>query len=145
MFTSLLLVALQVGQGPGPAPAWNRDYYAARSQAQVLGKPLAVFIGSGQSGWAAVCKGGELDAEVRRLLADDYVCVYLDADQPEGRKLADAFEPPRLPLLVLSDRSCDYQAFRHSGAITNETLVRTLNEYGPAGAAALAAASTCRT
>src|SRR5207245_3968506 len=55
------------------------------------GKALAVFIARGPSGWGKVALGGKLPPAALRLLAERYVCVYVDADQPAGRRLAGAF------------------------------------------------------
>jgi hypothetical protein len=116
------------------SPAWNRDYDSARRRAEAANKPLAVIIASGSDGWTSICKEGELKPDVRRLLTQHYVCLYVDATAPAERELARSFETKSAPLLVLSDHSRAYQAYRHSGVLTNSSLAQLLQRYSSAQA-----------
>src|SRR5438034_11726891 len=93
MYTSTVLVAL-VGLSAAPsdvgAPTWLHDYSQARKQGREEKKALAVFIGSGRQGHQKLSEEGKLSAEAQWLLAAHYVCVYLDTDSKEGKRLADA-------------------------------------------------------
>lgn len=132
MYTSVILLALAGGGGAAPAaqaPSWQVDYPAARQQGRREGKVLAVFIDRGPTGWARVSTTGKLSPAARRLLADRYVCVYVDANQPAGRKLADAFGMKDGTGLVLSTRGGQDQAFRHEGRISPGDLERCLGKY----------------
>src|SRR5262245_23387356 len=92
MYTSFLVLALSGLVAADTAnPGWQNDYVAARSQAQREGKPLAVFLGSGESGWQKV---GRDSNEVKQVLANKYICVYVDSKTDEGKRLAEAFEMP---------------------------------------------------
>src|SRR5262245_56933397 len=126
MYTSLVLLAFEVGAAAIPAPVWTNDYGLAVRRATAEGKPLAVFIGSGKKGWADVCENGEPSATARRLLEEQYVCLYVNAAQPAQRHLVEAFEAERLPMLVVSDRSGVYQAYRHPGRLSDARLVEVL-------------------
>jgi hypothetical protein len=131
MYPFLLMLTLTAGELPAPAPGWNVDYLLARRRAAEVEKPLAVFIGLGEKGWQALGAEGQLSPEVYRLLAEQYVCVYLDASGWAGYAWAKAFDADGAPMLILSDRSGNYQAFRHVGALSNESLLEALQRYSP--------------
>lgn len=130
MHTSILLLAAFGVHGPLQADAvWLRDYQSAQRLARNEQKPLAVVLGSGESGWQALCREGQLGHEAQRLLAADYVCVYIDTSEASGKRLAAALDIPNGPGLVISDRSGDLQAFSHAGVIGGEDLARYLRRY----------------
>jgi hypothetical protein len=112
-----------------PTPSWHRDYGQALTQASTAQKPVAVFIGTGAEGWKAVCENGELSLEVRLLLAQHYVCVYVDANQSGQQSVVQSFEATRFPLLVLSTRNGTYQAYRHSGKLAHANLAQALQRH----------------
>jgi hypothetical protein len=133
MYTSVVLVAL-AGAVAEPAlasesPTWRTDYTAAAREGERTHKPLAVFIGHGAKGWEQVSKDGRLSPEARKLLEANYVCVYLDTHQKEGRRTAALFELGSNPGLVLSDHSGENQAFRHPGTLSDGDLETTLKKY----------------
>jgi thioredoxin 1 len=109
-------------------PNWQNDYGLARARAGDIHKPLAVFIGSGKEGWSKVAREGDLDQQVSRLLAQHYVCVYVDKQTDAGKELADAFEVVATGL-VISDRSGGVEAFHHSGALSRTDLAKALEKY----------------
>src|SRR5262249_60350377 len=76
----------------GDKPTWLADYAAARQVGRMVQKPLAVVVGSGQEGWERLSQDGKLGKEVNRLLAANYVCVYVDSSAPSAKALADALE-----------------------------------------------------
>ncbi len=135
MHTSLLLLALA---GPAAAPApqttatpnWQESYRAACEAGRQQSKPLAVFVGSGPAGWEKVISDGKPTPEAKQLLADNYVCCYLDTATPEGRRLAAAFEIPEGAGLVVSTRDGEGQAFSHRGTMSRAELEGTLQKYG---------------
>jgi hypothetical protein len=90
---------------------------------------LAVFIGAGRSGWEQVSRTGQLGKETQRILASQYVCVYVDSAEPGGQRLASAFEIPQGLGLVISDRSGERQAFHHPGDLAAPDLQRSLQRY----------------
>jgi hypothetical protein len=132
MCTSMLLVAL-LGVDAGPAsqagqtPAWQDSYTAACQVGRREKKPLAVFIGSGARGWEKIDDQGKLTPSVQRLLAQSYVCVYVDGATERGKRLAEAFALTQG--LVLSTRDGEHQAFRHSGRLSSRELEATLHRY----------------
>src|SRR5262249_43696729 len=93
------------------------------------GRPLAVFVGSGKAGYKAVSREGTLNADVRKLLKENYVCVYLDADKPASQTLIDALEITRGKGLVISDRTGQVQAFHHDGTLTDGPMARSLRRF----------------
>jgi hypothetical protein len=126
MNTSLLLIALSSVCGPvvpSEGPSWLGDYTSARRVGRSEQKPLAVFLGSGPAGRP------RLGEEAKRILAAEYVCVYVDTAAAPGKRLAAAFEFPAGRGVVLSDRACDLQAFRHAGALGDADLARSLRRY----------------
>jgi hypothetical protein len=132
---------------PTQPPGWNDDYGLAVRQARAAKKPLAVFVGTGRDGWKAACSEGDLGPEVRRLLAEEYVCLYVDAGQAAHKELAQSFEAGQAPLLVLSSRCRAYQAYRHEGAQPTANLALALRRHATEEAAPVAIVSQapCRT
>ena len=112
-----------------PEPRWLSEYHAARHQGRQQDKPLAVFIGSGKAGWDQLSREGHLDTDVKRLLSDNYVCLYVDTDEKAGRRLAAAFDIPDGPGLVISNQAGHLQAFRHEGDLDNQELGRFLQRF----------------
>lgn len=131
MFASLWLVAL-VGILPispvAGEPVWYRDYSIARQQGVTANKPLMVIIGSGQQGWNTLSKEGAWSKGVQHLLAESYICVYVDTEEEKGKQLATAFEVVASGL-VISNRDSSIQVFRHEGSIGNDDLERFLDRY----------------
>jgi hypothetical protein len=129
LFTSILLVVSAGIQAPAAttAPEWKRDYATATSEGKNARKPLAVFVGRGSDGWAQVSDTGRLGPQARELLRDDYVCLYVDRDTPDGQRLAtDLALSTEGPGLVITDHSGELQAFRRSGQLSPEDLARWL-------------------
>jgi hypothetical protein len=143
MYPFLLMLTLTAGDLPAPAPGWNADYLLARQRAAQADKPLAVFIGLGEKGWQALGAEGRLSPEVCGLLAERYVCVYLDASRWAGYEWARAFDADQAPMLILSDHSGNYQVFRQVGAMSNASLLEALERYGPVGLFQPLAQATC--
>lgn len=132
MYTSFVFFALAgvlINTPTSREPQLLRDYDLARRVGVNLNKPLAVFIGSGQSGWEGVCLEGKLEKEVQDLLSRHYICLYVDVAQQSGRQLADSFEVPDGPGLVLSSRSGKVQAFRHEGRLSNSEIGNYLRRF----------------
>jgi hypothetical protein len=106
---------------------WERDYLHAREIGTRLQKPLAVFVGSGEEGWKKVVRDGGLDANMRRLLVEQFVPVYVNVDSESGQKLAEAFELANKHGLIISDRTGELMAFRQDGDLESKDLVKHLN------------------
>src|SRR4051812_30211337 len=114
--------ALAAGISPSnitPQPTWLDDYATAQTRVAAIRKPMAVFVGSGKDGWGKVVRDGSLDPAVTKLLADKFVCVYIDTDTAAGRSLAGAFEVASRGLII-SDRAGTKQAFSLSGDLTRD-------------------------
>jgi hypothetical protein len=123
------LLALQLLGVSSLSPTWNLDYSRALRRAEAAKKPVAVFIASGSDGWKTICEEGNLSPEVRRLLADHYICLYIDASQPADQELLQSFEAGKKPLVVLSTRDRTYQAYRHSGTTASASLAQALRRH----------------
>jgi hypothetical protein len=109
-------------------PQWLQSYGEARSWAAERQKPLAVFIGSGVSGWEKVSKDGNFDPKVYQLLKEKYACVYIDTDTETGKALAKRFEVEGKGL-VISDKTGNTQAFHHSGDLGPDLVAKALVRY----------------
>src|SRR5262245_21736143 len=131
MYTSVVLFAL-AGSFMQPAltnsPKWTNDYGLAWKQGHAEKKPLAVFIGSGDVGVENVSREGKLSPEAKRLLDAHYICVYVDAEGAAGKSLAASLKVTDGRGLVISDRSGDYQAFRHQGRLSGDELEHYLRK-----------------
>jgi hypothetical protein len=113
-----------------PTPDWKKDYAAALSEGKKARKPLAVFVGRGSDGWSQVSESTKLGPDVRGLLGEYYVCLYVDLDDRNGQQLAaDLSLSTDSPGLVISDSTGEMQAFRHSGKLDPEVLSRYLRTY----------------
>jgi hypothetical protein len=131
MYTSILLFALApIAPAVDPAPSWQTDYPAARKIGAAEKKPVAVILAPGRKGWQKLSQDGSLSKEVRRILADKYVCVHIDTTNADGKSLAEDFEMADGLGIVISDRSGKLQAFRHEGDLADDSLVRYLTRYG---------------
>jgi len=111
-----------------PEPTWLNDYTLAQLRVAAVQKPMAVFVGSGKDGWGKVVRDGVLDPDLKRTLANKFVCLYVDTDTAHGRSLAGAFEVASKGL-VISDRAGTTQAYSLSGDLTKDELSRTLATY----------------
>jgi hypothetical protein len=131
MYASIALIAMAGTWAANlpVTPTWESDYRLARQIGEKAQKPLAVFIGSGAAKWQQLTREGLYDAEIARLLTEQYVRVYVDVETPEGRKLAEAFGLVNSRGLIISDRTGDVQAFRHDGDLAAKDLARYLTRY----------------
>jgi hypothetical protein len=131
MHTFMAVIALTSGLTTANVqsnPAWLTDYGTARERVAAVGKPMAVFVGSGQDGWTKVVRDGALSPEARKLLNEKYVCLYVNTETTAGRGLAGAFQVASRGL-VISDRAGTSQAYSLSGDLTGTELVQTLERY----------------
>ena len=128
MTTTFAAVALSavLSSGAVVVPAWQTDYSKAVASAAAEHKPLAVFIGKGDSGYSKLV-GGEIPTEAGQLLAKSFVCIYVDTDTAAGKSLARQFDISKG--LVISGKGGDVQALRHSGAVTPSNLTGYLAKY----------------
>ena len=86
----LLAFSLFANSAETVAPLWLEHYGEAREHGRTQSKPVAVFIGSGSSGWHQVSRDGQFDREVNQILADAYVCLYVNTESDYGQELASA-------------------------------------------------------
>lgn len=128
-FALLALTGLLAGNTGAEKPAWLSDYATARQLGRMMQRPLAVVVGSGQEGWNRLSQDGQLGKEVNRLLAANYVCVYVNTADPKAQGLAAALELSNSPGLVISDRSGATQAFHHQGSLADGPLTDSLRRY----------------
>ena len=124
----VLASALLAGQ-TAAAPTFQTSYVQAQQQSAAQKKPLAVVFGSGSNGWAKVVRDAAPSAEVNTLLAEQYICVYVDTTSPAGTRLANDFAIQNGVGIVLSDRAASLQAFWHQGDLTNAALQSYLQKY----------------
>jgi hypothetical protein len=146
MYTLMAVVALTTSVSTATLsqnPTWLNDYGAARDRVAKVGKPMAVFLGNGQDGWGSVVRDGTFDPALNKLLADKFICLYVDTTTAAGRALAGAFEVAGRGL-VISDRKGTSQAYSLSGDLTKAELVRALEKYADAGQLAQATETVIR-
>jgi hypothetical protein len=126
MNTALLSLALSSAL---LAPSWATSYSDAQSQAAAQKKPLVIVFGSGAKGWANVVREDGPTPQVSRLLAEHYVCVYVDTANAEGKTLAQTFAINGSVGMVISDRAGSVQAFWHQGDLSNQQMTQYLQKY----------------
>jgi hypothetical protein len=131
MHTSIVLLALSASwlANIPVTPKWEADYSTARLIVSKSHKPLAVFVGSGDASWRQLTHEGQPDAEVAKLLSEEYVRVYVNADTKDGREFAASFGLTGTQGLVISNRTGDFQAFRHDGDLPAKELAKQLTRY----------------
>jgi hypothetical protein len=129
MYTSFALFAMAGLVTNNAILPWELDYRAARQLSEKKQRPLAVFLGSGAVNWQQITREGAYDAEVQKLLLQQYIRVYVDVKTDYGRKLAEMFGLNEDHGLFISDRTGGYMAFRHDGTASAKDLVRHLNRY----------------
>jgi hypothetical protein len=115
-----VLASISAGTPNRPEVSFQNSYLEARQLSRHRAKPIAVLVGSGSEGWEKVSKDGTVDHSVRRLLSENYVCVYIDRTDDSGKRLASEFEMPEGPGIIISNRDGEKQAFRHHGTLTND-------------------------
>jgi Protein of unknown function, DUF255 len=111
------------------APSWHNDYRQAQQQSAQQKKPLVMLFGVGTSGWTKVIRSESPNAEVSKLLSDQYVCMYVDTASAEGKTLAQHFDISGGVGMVISDRAGTSQAFWHQGDLPNTSAVHYLQKY----------------
>lgn len=122
MYTSVTCLALVCSLAAGGAePNWRTSYRDGQKQAQQQGRPLAIFV-SGKD-------HAPLPADVRAVLAREYVCVRLDPADAGAKALIGSLAITRGAGLVISDRGANVQAFHHDGTLTPDELLRTVNRF----------------
>ncbi len=130
-FAAVVLSAALANEAPS-APAWETNYARASETAIAQRKPLAVFIGRGEAGYSRVV-GGDMPTETGRLLAANYVALYVNTDSTEGKRLATAFGVDEG--LVISSRCGQKQALKFGGAVPAVELAGYLTKYSTADVA----------
>lgn len=131
MHTIMALAAMVAGLSATnvpSAPSWLDDYGAALKAVSAANKPMAVFVGGGKDGWQKVVRDGGVDPTTTRLLAQKFVCVYVDTETANGRSLASAFQVGSHGLII-SDKTGAAQAFSLSGTLTRQELRETIAKY----------------
>jgi hypothetical protein len=131
--TTFAVVVLSAALAEAPSvPAWESNYARASETAVAQRKPLAVFIGRGEAGYSRVV-GGNMPTEAGRLLAANYVALYVNTDTADGKRLATAFGVDEG--LVISSRCGNLQALKHGGAVPAVELAGYLTKYSAADVA----------
>src|SRR5258708_38917957 len=94
MIGSTILVALTtLLTAPGTESlVWQKDYATALQKGKETGKPLAVILGKGANGWQSISKDGKLDSQTTDVLAQKYVCLYVNISEESGKQVADSFK-----------------------------------------------------
>ena len=131
MIGSTILVALSIFvSSPGAESLiWQKDYATALQRGKETGKPLAVFMGKGANGWQSMAKEGKIDSKSAEVLADKYVCLYVDMSDEAGKQLAESFELHASTGLVISGPGGALQAFRQEGEMPQADLQQKLERF----------------
>ena len=125
--TTFAAVVLSAALAEAPSvPAWESNYARASETAVAQRKQLAVFIGRGEGGYSRLV-GGNMPTEAGRMLASNYVALYVNTDTTEGKRLATAFGINEG--LVISCRGCQVQALKHGGPVAAVDLAGYLTRY----------------
>ena len=132
MYTSLCALGLIFAPTlAAPSPAWLTNYSAALDEGSKKSRPVAVFVGSGPKGQDALLKEGQFSQETLQILADKYVCVYLDRGQTANERLVRDLGITKAGL-VISDRTGSVQAFHHDGTVAQNELTKQLRRFSEA-------------
>ena len=131
MYTSVGLFALAAAlQSTLPSESlWLRDYSKGQERAARDSKPMVVVVGTGTEGFEKLAKEGKLGQDVQQLLADNYVCVYLDRSQAKAAKLVGDLSIGTDSGIIISDRKGEVMAFHHDGTLSQNDLKTHLRTY----------------
>jgi len=134
MYTSLCTLGLLFAPNTAlpDGPAWLTSYSAALDAGLKSKKPVAVFVGSGPKGQGGLLREGQFTQETLRMLADKYVCVYLDRSQASNEQLIRELAITKTGL-VISDRTGSFQAFHHDGTVGQADLATHLQHFAEPG------------
>ena len=131
LFTSLVAAVavsgLASGYAPAAQPKWQPDYSTAVRVAAAQHKPLAVFVGHGSAGFAQLVTEGGPAAPTAQTLSDKFVALYVDADSPAGKPLAQALKVT--DGVVISDHTAALVSLRHQGPVAPATLASYVTTY----------------
>jgi thiol-disulfide isomerase/thioredoxin len=86
---------------------WQRDLDSAQSQARASNKPVLVDV---YTDWCPPCrlldKHTYSDPRVQSFLADNFICVKANAEDPSiGKAIANKFEAQAYPTIILVDKN----------------------------------------
>ena len=109
-----------------PEIPWKGSYQEARTHGQKVRKPLAVIVGAGKTGFQQLIQDGSLSSDVRKILANEYISVYLDSEKAENKRLIEDLGITLGKGIVLSDRDGKTQAFFNDGTISEKDVTRQL-------------------
>lgn len=112
-----------------PNATWESSYTQAQEQATTQQKPLVIMFGPGGNGWTKTVRTDGSTPQVQKLLAEHYVCVYLDTDTAYGQRLAQTFQIQGGVGMVIGDRRGTTQAFWHQGELSQENMTHYLTKY----------------
>jgi hypothetical protein len=133
MYSTISLLALILPAGKETVSiSWHTNYRIAKAEGISKQKPLAMFVASGKEGWKKVLSEGTFNAEIKRILAENYVVAFIDLEDSYGKKIADMFAVEGGSALIISSRGGDLQAFRHDGLLSENDLSVCLNRYSAA-------------
>jgi hypothetical protein len=132
MYSSIALLAMILPVANEPSVSWQNNYRIAKAAAVSKQKPLALFLAPGKDGWKKLLSEGAFSAEIQRLLAENYVAVFIDQDSDYGKKITELFGVEGQTALFISSRDGDLQAFRHDGTLSESDLAVALNRYSAA-------------
>ena len=108
---------------------WTESYHDALLRVRQKRKPMAIFVGKGVAGYDEVCRTGELAAEVRAVLENDYVCLYLNVRHASDKKLASQFGIRSGTGLAIGDSVGEYQFLQHDGPLDSDKLGTYLKRF----------------
>jgi hypothetical protein len=130
--SSFAILALATGMDLGSNhPKLQPDYSQAVTRALEERKPMAVFIGRGAETFKQMITDGSISADAAKVLTTSYICLYLNTETASGKELAGRFD--MTIGVVISGPGGNLQAYRHSGAVSGETLTKELTHYASAG------------
>ena len=125
MYTSCVALVCSLF-ATGSAPVWHRSYGQALEAGQRFGLPVAIFVAAGDDADQILHKG-EMSNEIRKVLAEQYVCVVLDPARDHD--LVETLLITKKAGLVIGDRTGSLQAFHHDGKINQQDLARRLQQF----------------
>ncbi|HMP00910.1 MAG TPA: hypothetical protein PKD86_05965 [Gemmatales bacterium] len=127
-WTCLALMALwPISAKAAPGPVWHADYREGMKIAARLDRSVAVVVGRGSVD--SLLRNGAMPAEAQKLLAEHYVCIFVDQEAAEGKRLAKEFNATGQTVLVISDKTRQVQAVRKVGPLQPAEVTTLLATY----------------
>lgn len=128
--TTVMLALFLLGADGSELKTWQTDYAKALQEVQRTDRPLFIVFDSNSSAVGKMVHDDVfMNEQVEKLLAANYVRMFVDVETKEGKALAAQFAATEFPRIVIIDRSADWQVYRKSGNHSADEVASLLSQF----------------